>query len=404
MKSYVLMWKAFLINRIISEAKEKELPLFCDDENYRDLITVLIGLFGEKKERHIILPKVKKGTVELSAGLSSKLSASLKLEFDFDQKSNKINYLKAAKAVVRLFTKLQSNSGSVYVLVDELELSVRNKDSHNKDIMLVRDLILAIDELNRACKTKWINVRFIASIRSEVINSVISAGFEINKPIEDYGITINWFQKGGDYLDNPLLKIIENKIRASETLNGYEQTENVWEAYFDKTVHDLEVRKYILNNSWYRPRDVIRLMTLLQNQNSGESKFNQQMFDRAQQEYSNRMWNELSEELRLTYSQDDLEAIKVFFYKIELPFTLSDMNRRAYALSEIYPNVKSFFEKVAMANFATKMFELGIIGNSGERMVFSFLDYDRLSLLEPMVLHTPLRNYFAVQSRKKETR
>ena len=145
-------------------------------------------------------------------------------------------------------------------------------------------------------------------------------------------------------------------------------------------------------------------MTLLQNQNSGESKFNQQMFDRAQQEYSNRMWNELSEELRLTYSQDDLEAIKVFFYKIELPFTLSDMNRRAYALSEIYPNVKSFFEKVAMANFATKMFELGIIGNSGERMVFSFLDYDRLSLLEPMVLHTPLRNYFAVQSRKKETR
>ena len=44
--------------------------------------------------------------------------------------------------------------------------------------------------------------------------------------MEDFGVTINWFQKGGNYIDNPLLKIIENKIHASEKLNNIPISEN----------------------------------------------------------------------------------------------------------------------------------------------------------------------------------
>ena len=274
---------------------------------------------------------------------------------------------------------------------------------YQKDIVLVRDLILAIDELNRICRQKSYNIHIIASIRSEVVTSVLSSGFEINKCIEDYGVTINWFQKGGNFTDNPLLKIIENKIHASEKQNNIQPSENVWKTYFSNQIHNTEPRRYILNNIWYRPRDIIRLMLLLQSESLEKSIFDQESFDRAQQEYSNKMWTEFSEELRLTYTPDDINAIKKFFTKIPIPFTYKLLEERAKDLGDIYPSVKALFEKVPMASFLEKMFELGIIGNTGERTVFSFLGDQDISLLEPMVIHNPLRNFFAVQSAIKRT-
>lgn len=207
--------------------------------------------------------------------------------------------------------------------------------------------------------------------------------------------------KGGDYRDNALLKIIENKIRASEHKNGIDSCEDIWETYFESTINKTEVRKYILNNSWYRPRDVVRMMKLVQDQYKGEEKFNQEMFDKAQQEYSRKMWNEVSEELILTYSSEDLKAIKKFFTNISVPFDFSYLKRRVLDLGEIYENVKKFFDKVKLVDFLEKMYEWGIIGNSGKRMVFCFLEDDDFSPLEKMIIHKPLRNFFSVKSQEE---
>ena len=399
-KSYVLMWKTFLINQMVYYASKGEYVTFMNDSNYQLMCSLLEVLYGENEDRKVIMPKVRKGTVEISAAKASGLSAGVKLEIDFEEKTRKVSYLKISKKIVSLFSSLIYLQTPIYLLVDELELSVRNKEMHQKDIALVRDLILAIDDLNRISRQNVYEVHVIASIRSEVITSVSSAGFEINKCVEDFGVTINWFQKGGNYIDNPLLKIIENKIHASEKLNNIPISENVWATYFEETIHGSEVRKHILSNIWYRPRDVVRLMTLLQTESYGKTRFDQESFDRAQQEYSNRMWNEFTEELRLTYSPDDISAIKTFFTRIPMPFTYRFLIKRADELSEIYPNVKSFFERVPMADFLKMMFSIGIIGNTGERMVFSFMGDQDISLVDSIVIHNPLRNFFAVKRAK----
>lgn len=399
-KSYVLMWKTFLIHQIFLHSQKGEYAVFKDNDDFKLISTLLRVLYGDSSSQGLIMPKLKRGTVEISTSIASLIGAKVKLEIDFDSNTKKANYIKLAKKIVQLFGTLVYVKTSVHILVDELELSVRNKDMHKKDIELVRDLILAIDDLNKTCNQKCYNIHLIASVRSEVVNSVQSAGFEINKCIEDYGVTVDWFQKGGDYRDNPLLKIIENKIRASEKINGANPSQDIWETYFEELIHETEVRKYILNNTWYRPRDIVRLMSLLQDQNNPSNRFTQKSFDSAQQEYSNKMWNELSEELILSYSADDLKAIKTFFNRIELPFTHNYLCDRAEQLGEIYPNVKSFFEKVSMADFLEKMFALGIIGNTGSRMVFYFFGDQDISIINPMVIHNPLRNFFAVQSKK----
>lgn len=69
------------------------------------------------------------------------------------------------------------------------------KKEYQRDIQLVRDLIIAVDRFNELCKGAKYDIHVITSVRSEVIHSVHSAGYEINKSIEDFGVSISWYQK-----------------------------------------------------------------------------------------------------------------------------------------------------------------------------------------------------------------
>lgn len=395
--SYILVWKTFLINQIIMRAAAGEYHVFKETDNYDMLVSLLKCIYGENQTPSIVMPKIRKGSVELTAAFAENLSASLKLELEFDSRKKRINYAKLSRKIYQLFSQLEFDCSPVYVLIDELELSVRNKHQFEKDVALVRDLITAIDDMNTICSQKGIQIHIFAAIRSEVLKHVRSAGHELTKPIEDRGVEINWFQKGGSYLDNQLLTIIENKIHASEQLNGYTHSNNIWKDYFETVINGEETRKYILNNSLYRPRDVIRMMTAIQNQIGTSEKFTQEMFDKAQQDYSDLMWTEIKDELRLSYSEDEVDAIFTLLNRITIPFSFDSLNERIKRLGEFSPDIPELLDKTKLIQIFKKLYELGVVGNTGKPMNFIFLSRPALDPLGMMVIHTPLRNYFAVQ-------
>lgn len=395
--SYVLVWKTFLINQIITRASAGEYYVFKETEEYHLLTSLLKCIYGDSKTPSIVMPKIKRGSIELTAAYAKALSGSLKLELEFDSNKKRINYAKLSQKVYRLFSQLEFDQSPVYVLIDELELSVRNKHQFEKDVSLVRDLIIAIDDLNTVCAEKGMDIHIFAAIRSEVLRNVRSAGHELTKPIEDRGIEINWFQKGGSYTDNQLLTIIENKIHASEQRNGYPCTSNVWGEYFCTEINGEETRRFILNNSLYRPRDVIRMMSSILNQVDASEKFTQEAFDKAQQEYSELMWTEIKDELRLSYSEEEVDAIFILLNRITMPFSYDSLVKRIDVLGKFYPNMPTLLDSSKLILILNKLYELGVIGNTGKPMNFVFLGRPALDPLGMMVIHTPLRNYFSVQ-------
>ena len=144
------------------------------------------------------------------------------------------------------------------------------------------------------------------------------------------------------------------------------------------------------------------MMTFAQDYCSKETvRVNQESFDRAIQQYSNKMWNEVSEEISLKYTQEDIKAIKKILTGIQVPFTFSDVNSRMGELARHYDCVKKFSDKYKMPDVLEMLFYWGIVGNSGERMVFSFLEYKEMDITKPMIIHTPLRNYFEVVSKRQ---
>lgn len=395
---YVLVWKTFLINQIITRASAGEYRVFNETStDYKLIVSLLKCIYGESKTSSVVMPKIKKGSIELTAAFAENLSASLKLELEFDSQKKRINYTKLSKKVYQIFSQLEFVHSPVYVLIDELELSVRNKYQFEKDVALVRDLIIAIDDMNTLCSNKGMQIHTIAAIRSEVLRNVRSTGYELTKPIEDRGIEINWFQKGGDYKENQLLTIIENKIHASEQMSGFPPSKDVWKEYFGEDINGEETRKYILNNSLYRPRDIIRMMSAIHNQIGTSEKFTQEAFDKAQQEYSELMWTEIKDELRLSYSEDEVNAIFTLLNRITMPFTYEILSQRIAQLGKFYPRMPELLNSERLTQMLNKLYELGIIGNTGKPMNFVFLGRTALDLLGRMVIHTPLRNYFSVQ-------
>lgn len=64
------------------------------------------------------MPKIKKGNIELTAAFAEKLSASLKLELEFDSRKKRINYAKLSRKIYQLFAQLEFWVSPVYVLMD----------------------------------------------------------------------------------------------------------------------------------------------------------------------------------------------------------------------------------------------------------------------------------------------
>lgn len=394
----VIVWQVYILNKLLSKSEETgEYQLFEEDKTFRDFRVLLKVVYPQSINR--IVPELKRGQIKIGGNFKDVLSGELQLEIGLKDAADSISFNHIAKNILSKFEKLHFWGNTAYILFDELELSIRSPKEHTRDIKLVRDLVLAIDRLNGICKSYGYDIHIIASVRTEVIKSVHAAGFEINKSIEDYGVSISWYQRGGNYQSNQLLKLIENKIIASEELNGITEHGNIWEKYFPSTINGIDTRRYILNYSWMHPRDIVRLMNQVLLQHDTETKFTQEMFDRAMKDYSARSWGEIVEEMSLKYRAIDIAAIKSILTNVEVPFTFSYLSQRVNQLKEMDETIDDFNQRFRLADMLKDLFSFGIIGNTGARMIFKFMEDDDLSLAEDMIIHKPLRNFFAVKSR-----
>ena len=99
----------------------------------------------------------------------------------------------------------------------------------------------------------------------------------------------------------------------------------------------------------------------------------------------------------LSYSEDEVNAIFTLLNRITMPFTYEILSQRIAQLGKFYPRMPELLNSERLTQMLNKLYELGIIGNTGKPMNFVFLGRTALDLLGRMVIHTPLRNYFSVQ-------
>jgi len=406
-KDYEAIWEWFILRKIVELCEENQWELFKDDKNWRLFVSAVKAANLSEKDKNRLVPNLIKGNISLKilgneaaiggeVGLADNGNAKKKEEY-------KVKFVDYIKQVMELYEELTPGKDNLYFFIDEVELSYGEKKQYQKDIWMIRDLVLAIDKMNRIARSNWYKLFVITGLRREVLDSTKSAGKEINKPIEDFGVNLMW-QQSGEKEDHPLIKIIHKRLMAAELSlpeNERASEKEIWGKYLPSMISGIKAQEYILNKTWYRPRDIVRLLTIAQEQNPQATSFKGSMFEVINQDYSSKSWTEHSEELQATYTTDEIEGIRMILSGIICPFDYRSITEKADNAKKMYTSTEKLLSKHKLSDVLSHLYKVGVVGNSGDMVRFAYRGYPNLLLDKPMKIHAALWNYFSVTTRKK---
>lgn len=341
-----------------------------------------------------LFPKMRKGIL--------KISKNPELEFEWhDQEKTQIKLSSLVRKMEEVILKLKPYEKKMYIFCDELEISIGNKKSKVRDLYLIRDMICTINRYNQYFRKSRIPVFIIAAIRSEVLSAPECVGKEINKAYEDCGVLIDWSESGTDLDNEPLIIMILKKIKASLKMNEHDMLK--WNDFFGEVIHNDLSKKYILHNSWYRPRDIIRMLNLAKEKNPRKTIFDQASFDKTKKKYSERCWVEISEGISTEFGVEGVKFIVDLMTGFKKEFTKEEFQEHINQ-HDIFSKRPIGFERKPIRFFLEIMYYSGIIGNKmtpekkGEKgkIRFVFRGDTNFLMSDRYIVHSALRSFFSM--------
>ena len=315
----------------------------------------------------------KDGYVEASVSVPIKevtVNLSGKVNFETNSAdSKKVRFSTHINELNRLYSNLESGTSQLYVIVDEMNLSRKNAKEYERDITMIRDLIIAIERFNAISKNSHDNVRIVGAVRNEVINSVKTAGKEINKAIESYGIPIDWTQYTEESFHHPLIKLLINYFRISDELSNIKpenSDEKEYRKWVGRNIYGSPSEETIRNYTLYRPRHVVRLLNISKIRCSSHEKITDKTFNQIKRQYSLECWNEITEELALSYTPKELEMIKEWLTGMPWRTTYSAMKEKATTQWESGSDSEKLLQR--FDDLMRDLYQAGVIGNYSKGM------------------------------------
>lgn len=397
------IWRWFIYKVISDMISQSAIDAFQKNENLSKFHTLMSSEKTEKNERGFfskLIPSIRRGNIEISK------DPKLNLDFDWDNNGvAKVAFYKLIQEADSAFESLQPSKDGVNIFFDELELNYTTKKQYQRDSRLLRDLIITIERINSICKKSGFNLCLFAAIRSQVLNSVDSLGKEINKPLTDFGTDIVWNRAGVDSIQQPLLHIVEQRINNSreEFGLGVLHPAELWRTYFPSFIHNKKPQTYLLHNSWYRPRDIVRLLLSAQENYGEESAFSTQSLEAIRKRYSSACWVELTEELKAKYKSEEINGIKNILYGYTQISTIQEISKHAEIIAKSYADTNKLLDKNSMTEILVDLYRIGVIGNYSsegqagkKRFRFSFRGDDDILLGQKIYIHNALKAHLSI--------
>jgi len=341
-----------------------------------------------------LVPKLTKGQIVLSK------DPKLSLDLEWDSKGlARMKFVDLVRKADTVFADLQPSDSRLNLFFDELELSYSADSQYERDVRMLRDLIVSIEKINGVSKYKGFSLCLYAAIRSEVLSAVASLGKEINKPLADFGTEILWNRSGHDASRQPLIYIIEQRLSSARGEHHMKplKSAELWTAYFPAQVEKMAPQRYMLHQTWYRPRDVVRLLRSAQEQFPAESTFTTHVFQNIRKKYSTACWVEVTEELKTRYSSIGIDGIKKLLYGIRPPVSEKFIEDRMATLRKAHTEVDHLAKKVSAQALIADLYRVGVLGNAAQgKMRWSFRGDDEGLPDQNLVIHNALRSYLSI--------
>jgi hypothetical protein len=147
--------------------------------------------------------------------------------------------------------------------------------------------------------------------------------------------------------------------------------------------------------TWYRPRDIIRLLLIAREFHPHQKVFSQEVFDSTKEDYSKMSWYELCEELKTSHSEDELESIERLLRNFNREFSYEEISECIKDLSKTDKHLNNIINKNGLNKFLDELYRVGILGNIieyPERIKYKFIytGQDALLYNQRIIVHRAL--------------
>lgn len=363
-QDYISVWKWFIYKKLSEKISKSPNTIVKDNEASHRFVNLVRSVKNSEEESSFqwskILPSLTRGNVTLS------YDPSISFDFEWNNNQSTIKFSTIVNKLEGLLENLIPAQEKYYLFFDELEINLTSKKKTRRDIHLIRDLVLAASALNEKMTEQGIPTKIIIAIRSEVLNQIDSIGRELNKIVEDFGTRIRWEVGATENIEHPLIQIIIARIRSSLPSQNESQLtdEQLWQKFFYKNLEGTPSEKYILHQTWYKPRDIVRLTNTIKEEFPESEIIGQQEIRKTRKTYSQKCWTELCEELSTRYTTEEISLIETALMSVESTFTLQDFIISLEHLKPTHKSAENHASPAKAQELIKTLYGLGIIGNT----------------------------------------
>lgn len=212
---------------------------------------------------------------------------------------------------------------------------------------MVRDIVRTAKELNTELALKGIDIHFACSLRPEVRNMLNDLDSEIGKVIDGRDVLLVWLS-GDSVGETDLYQVLVKKIE-----NSYYRPISA-RTFLCESIsfggRSLTISDFLKDNTWSRPRDVVRLLQSIQKASPHATDIGESEIKAGLDEYSRASLKELIDELGVVYGRKFLKAIR------------SGIKRRTYRdTDEFWREIGPFLGGLDKDDVVDELFQAGFI-------------------------------------------
>ena len=294
-----------------------------------------------KKIVEITKKKQLQGSVLKSLGGTSQNGQKL-------EEASYLEYIEDLEEVVfQLLSESQSKYTSIY---DELDDRFRDDEYYRNSII---SLLKAADYFNLKAAEKGIDVKIIVLLRTDIFS--IFNDPDLNKLKLVNTIKIDWGDKVSS--SSPLMKMIVYKAKQSNSHMALLSDEEVFRTLFPQDIDYIAPERFILERSFFRPRDVITILNSIIDKYPNSSYFGWKSFKDCKKSYSEYLLDEVKNEMYGHFEDPQINSI----FKL-----LKNYNKHFINYKDLkkYMSDNNFhYKDLDLENMLIGLFRFNAIGN-----------------------------------------
>ena len=346
-KRYVPMWKCVILLELVKYLQKRNFNI--QRENYCSLVEALdkMGLLEGSAIEDTLTTL---DSTEFSISLNNWITYGRHIEKTYIIKGPD----KISTILMKEIAKVYLSKKKFRMIFDGMDDILRSQD-FNVDI--VTGLIRAANEINNSFVNKDLNFKVIVLIRSDILDKCRDP--DISKIKFASRINLNWKIDGNPY-DSELMAMV--LARFNMTSKVYQDVKSMWLTYFPNEIDGKDSLQYMIENTLYKPRDVLMFFTIVQRYlNIRERRLSPEEFKI--------ILNQYSEDYFYLHMQDELTGFLPDNAIYELKSVISKIGSRRFSFDKFQQELDHHqaFNGIAAEDILKLLFDRGYIGQYRKR-------------------------------------